>query len=720
MVGAPTIRKVPERFDLWKTMLRIRRLEEAVLRLAEHASRPIRGHVHVYIGQEAAGSGACAALSGDDYLFTTHRNHGHVLARGGDPRRILAEILGRTDGYSRGHAGGFHVAAPDLRILHTSAIVGGNVPLAAGAAFAASRQRTSAVALAFFGDGAMEEGVFAETLNIAQLWRLPVVFVMENNSVSPLERHGRGSPTSAHSASALSDVPRAYGLATETVDGTDVEQVLDTTRRAVAMARDGRGPYFIEARTSRWPGNYASSPSLSVSGETQLDWTWAPESAPEPVRCWVERSDPLLVFARRLLESGAVTRNELLQADVEVHSEIRAAVDFALASPEPSEEEAAQFVLAPSVRDAAAVRTAGRAEAPRVAKPVVATARRELLYTQALAEALEEVLGEDARVTLFGANFVGAGPNRALMTPIQERFVERIVWPPIAELAYCGIAIGAGMAGMRPIVDLSTATFSYEAIPQIVNEAAIAYANSAGQTTAPVVFHMLYGLRGGGAAQHSGSPQAWYWNTPGLQVAMPASPADVKGLLRWAALKSQSPTIFMSHQRLFGTRGPVPDGSFDIPFGRAEVKRRGRDVSIVACGVQVPRALEAARRLAEEDGLDCEVVDPRTLQPLDLATILASVRKTGRVVVTDESHDMGGVAAGLAAIIADQAFDSLKAPIKRVSIPHVPVPYARTLEEAITPSASRIAAAARQVAALKATPSPAAATLSRPGTTSPA
>ena len=322
---------------------------------------------------------------------------------------------------------------------------------------------------------------------------------------------------------------------------------------------------------------------------------------------------------------------------------------------------------------------------------------RELLYTEALAEAIDEIMSEEPRATLFGANFVGAGPNRALMAEIQKRYAERIVWPPIAELAYCGIAIGAAMAGMRPVVDLSTATFSYEAIPQIVNEAAIAYSNSAGQTTVPVVFHMLYGLRGGGAAQHSGSPQPWYWNTPGLQVAMPGSPGDAKGLLRWAALKSQSPTILLSHQRLFDVRGAVPDGPFEVPFGQAEIKRPGTDVTIVACGVQVPRALEAAAALARDDGLDCEVVDPRTLSPLDLGTILTSVRKTGRVVVTDESHDICGVAAGLAALIADAGFDYLRAPIKRVSTEPVPVPYARTLEEAITPTAERIAAAVRAV-----------------------
>src|SRR5947209_7308715 len=195
-------------------MLRIRRLEEVVLHLAADPARPIRGHVHVYIGQEATGTAACAALRPGDFVFTTHRNHGHVLARGGEPLRILAEILGREGGYSHGRAGGFHVAAPHLGILHTSAIVGGSIALAAGAAFAAKRQAGSKVALVFFGDGAMEEGVFSETLNIAQLWQLPLILFMENNAVSPTERSGRGSPTSEHSASALSDVPRAYGVRT--------------------------------------------------------------------------------------------------------------------------------------------------------------------------------------------------------------------------------------------------------------------------------------------------------------------------------------------------------------------------------------------------------------------------------------------------------------------------------------------------------------------------
>jgi pyruvate dehydrogenase E1 component alpha subunit len=338
---------MPRPLDLLRTMLRIRRLEEAVVRLAEDPARPIRGHVHVYIGQEAAGTGACAALEAGDYVFTTHRNHGHVLARGGEPGRILAEILGRVDGYSQGRAGGFHVAAPHLGILHTSAVVGGSIPLAAGAAFAASRLGTSKVALVFFGDGAMEEGVFSETLNIAQLWRLPVVFFMENNSVSPLERSGRGSPTSEHSASALSDVPRAYGLSTEVIDGTDVDQVYAATRQAIAQARGRNGPVFIESRTSRWPGTYASSPSLAQTGETDVTWAWAPENAPAAARRWVEQSDPLLLYARRLLHADQLDRDNLIELDRTVRTEMADALEFAVRSPEPSPDLVGQYVVAP-------------------------------------------------------------------------------------------------------------------------------------------------------------------------------------------------------------------------------------------------------------------------------------------------------------------------------------------------------------------------------------
>ena len=319
---------------------------------------------------------------------------------------------------------------------------------------------------------------------------------------------------------------------------------------------------------------------------------------------------------------------------------------------------------------------------------------QEMTFGESLITALEEIMGQDQRVVLIGGGLVGTASGQAQLARLREKYSSRIKNPPIAELGFCGIAAGAAMAGLRPLVDIGTATFSYEAIPQIVNEAAIAYSNSGGQTNVPVVYFMRYGIRGGGGVQHSGSPQPWYWNTPGLQLAMPASPADAKGLLRTALMRSQNPTIFLAHERLMNDRGPVPDGDYEIPFGQAAVKREGRDVTIIATGIQVPRALAAAEVLGKER-ISAEVVDPRTLQPLDKASLLASVKKTGRLVVTDESHDNCGVAAGLAAIVADEAFTSLRAPIKRVAIPHVPIPFAVPLENFVTPTTERIVEAVR-------------------------
>jgi pyruvate/2-oxoglutarate/acetoin dehydrogenase E1 component len=321
----------------------------------------------------------------------------------------------------------------------------------------------------------------------------------------------------------------------------------------------------------------------------------------------------------------------------------------------------------------------------------------DMTYGEALIAALDEVMEQDRCIVLFNPGFIGMEVGQDQLAALRKKYADRIKFPLIAEIGFCGIATGAAMAGLRPVVDISTATFSYEAIPQIVNEAAIAYSNSGGVTNVPVVFYMKFGIRGGGGVQHSGSPQSWYWNTPGLQVVMPSTPADAKGLMRTVLIKSEDPTIFFGHDRLVDERGSVPDGAYEIPLGKADIKREGKDLTIIATSIQVPRALAAAETLAKE-GISAEVIDPRTLQPLDKPALLASVKKTGRVLITDESHDNCGIAAGLAAIIADEGFTSLHAPIKRVSIPPVPVPYSVPLEEYVTPLADRIVEVARELA----------------------
>jgi pyruvate dehydrogenase E1 component beta subunit len=320
----------------------------------------------------------------------------------------------------------------------------------------------------------------------------------------------------------------------------------------------------------------------------------------------------------------------------------------------------------------------------------------EMTFAQALALGLTECLDADPRVTLINSSYGGLTPFRTTYNVLREKYADRITDTPISELGYCGIAVGAAMTGLRPIVALSTAAFSFEAWPQIVNEAAVACYGSAGQVTAPVVFHMLAGIRGAGAVQHSHAPQAMFCNAPGLQVVAPGSPADARGLMRTVALNSNNPTIFIDHQRLQGIKGEVDEKAPPIPLGVADIKRQGNDVTIVAVSIMVPRALEAAAILAQQ-GISAEVVDPRTLVPLDKATILKSVAKTGRAVVCDESQLTCGVAAELAAIIAEDGFHSLKAPIRRVGIPNVPIPYHQAEEEFITPTADKIVTAAKAV-----------------------
>jgi pyruvate dehydrogenase E1 component beta subunit len=310
-------------------------------------------------------------------------------------------------------------------------------------------------------------------------------------------------------------------------------------------------------------------------------------------------------------------------------------------------------------------------------------------------EALREILAADERVHLFAESFLGLSERRGLFQEIVKDYPDRVIAPPISELGFCGLAIGAAMAGLRPIVDLSTASFLFEAWPQIVNEAANALYMSGGQTRAPVVFHMLHGLRGGGAAQHSHSPQAMLWNCPGLEIVLPSSPRDVRGLLK-TAVNSDNPTIFIDHALLFELRGPVPEADEAIPFGQADVKRAGGDVTVIATSYMVQRCLTIADRLANE-GIQVEVVDPRTLVPLDFQTLMASVEKTRRVVIVDECHQSCGVAAEMAARIGEAGFDKLKAPIRRVTTLDVPVPYSAPLEEFISPSESRVADAVRAV-----------------------
>jgi acetoin:2,6-dichlorophenolindophenol oxidoreductase subunit beta len=322
----------------------------------------------------------------------------------------------------------------------------------------------------------------------------------------------------------------------------------------------------------------------------------------------------------------------------------------------------------------------------------------KISFAEGLAKAIYESLAADPRVVLIGSGFMGLNSAaRAMLEPALKDFPGRILVTPISELALAGAGIGAAMAGLRPVVDLSTGSFVFQAFPQVVNEAANIHYMTGGQTEVPVTFYSLIGIRGGGAAQHSHRVQAMLGQAPGLQILVPAAAEDAYHFLKWSLLESRNPTAFLSHALLLDEKAEADLGAPMLPVGQARVRREGRDVSIIASSITVPRALAAAGVLEREHAVSVEVVDLRSIVPLDRKTVLQSVARTGRAVIADECHRSFGVAAEIAAILAEDGLRSLKAPVCRVAVPDVPVPYSPILEAELTVTAEKIVAAVLRV-----------------------
>ena len=325
-----------------RKMLLIRHFEERLIGL--HHEGRFRGHYHVYIGQEATGVPAISLLQPDDVLFSTHRNHGHILARGGDPGRLLAEILGRRDGYNRGKGGSFHTSPRELGFLQCSGVVGGILPLGIGAAYAAKSRATGQIAVCLFGDGALEEGAVPEAFNLASLWKLPVLFLCENNG-----KYGAGNAVGAAQSSTmaafpLTDLPTAYKIPSRQIDGVDAGAVHDALNESIEAIRSGEGPRFVETQTVRWPGSETNWPV--VKAPTTVELAWDVSGAPGDVREWYRDSDPVLRFMRELVEAGRADKAELEALNRSVVEQIAAAVDFAFDSPYPDLAEAETDVFA--------------------------------------------------------------------------------------------------------------------------------------------------------------------------------------------------------------------------------------------------------------------------------------------------------------------------------------------------------------------------------------
>jgi 2-oxoisovalerate dehydrogenase E1 component len=670
---------------MYERMSLIRQFEERLKWLVETGVPA--GAVHFYTGQEAVAVGVCAALTPVDWIASTHRGHGHCIAKGAHVAAMMAELFGKATGSNRAKGGSMHITDIGKRILGVNPIVGAGVAHAVGAALSARLRGAGEVAVAFFGDGAASIGTLHESMNLAAIWKLPVVFVCENN--------GYAQATPVEYAVPLRDIAEraaGYSMPGSVVDGQDVIAVWEAAARAVDAARAGSGPSLLECKTYRYYGHHQSDDTLRYR-------------TAEEEHAWRER-DCLKTFRARMRAEGPLSVEQLDAVDAHNAAVIDEAVAFAKASPLPEPGELQTDVFAPSLDE-----MAGPAR-----KAPAAAVTRELNFGQAINEALRQEMRRDPSVFVIGEDVAGAagrahlglidawgGPLRATRGLIQEFGPSRVIDTPISEMAFVGAAVGAAMSGMRPVVEIMFVDLIGVCYDQILNQAAKMHYMMGGRVTVPMVIRTTYGTRrdqrsygGGAAAQHSQTLYAVLAHIPGLKVVVPSTAYNAKGLTI-AAIRDDNPVVVLEHKFLgFQAKGPVPEDSYTLPIGKAEIVRPGADVTLVGIGSTTHTCLEAAAQLLADE-IEAEVIDLLTLAPLDEETIFASVRRTHRLVVVDEDNPVASIGRDIAARVADQCFDFLDGPVKCVTAPDTPVPFSAVLEALYTPRAEHVAGAVRAI-----------------------
>jgi 2-oxoisovalerate dehydrogenase E1 component len=644
-------------FEAYGRMTLIRVFEERVSDLYRDSEVP--GFVHLSIGQEATAVGACWPLAATDVITSNHRGHGHCLAKGLAPEPMIAELLARATGTNRGLGGSMHIADPDLGIFGANGIVGAGAPIAGGAGLAAQlragrdRAGDKGVVVSFFGDGAVAQGAFHEAAGLAALWRLPIVFFCENNGYAEF------SPSADQHPVPLSARAAGWGLEYVAVDGNDVEAVAVTMTDVVRRIRAGAGPVFVEAATYRWHGHYEGDPERYRDKDELSQW---------------QQRDPLVIARARLLGRG-VGAERLDAVETQVKARIEAAVEAARRAPEP---------------DMSVLRSSVYAPRPVTAEPGWAPAPDgEIFRTMdAVRLALETELEANPEMFVAGVDAGKGGNVFALTRGLHARWPDRLLDTPISETAVMGLAVGGAMAGMTPVVELMYLDFLGVCFDQILNQAAKLRFMTGGKARMGLVIRTQFGGGRSSGAQHSQSLEALLAHVPGLTVVMPSTPADTYGLLR-SAILDPNPVVFIENRQMYGMKGPKPPADYLIPLGKAKVVREGTDVTVVSVSRMVHEALAAAQSLAQR-GISAEVIDLRTVAPLDKETILASLAKTNRLLIAHEAVTDFGIGAEIAALAAYEGFWTLDAPVMRLAPPPTPSPYAPSLEKLWLPDRQSI------------------------------
>jgi pyruvate/2-oxoglutarate/acetoin dehydrogenase E1 component/TPP-dependent pyruvate/acetoin dehydrogenase alpha subunit len=665
---APSQRDGSLQLELYRTMATILAADQAVQ--VALSTGDVAFQYYGCNGQEAIPAGFGAALRDDDYLVTTYRGLHDLIGKKIPLELIMAELYGRKTGLSKGKGGAMHLSYPPRGLMVTSGIVGGALPIATGLGLASQLKKEDRITLACFGDGATSIGAFHEAMGFAALWQLPIVFMCQNNQYAEY--------------TALTDYTRmpelwrrgeAYGIPGVRVDGTDPLAVYEATTAAVERARRGGGPTFIEALCLRLTGHSFGSDESHMDQQALASGRAAP---------------PVVRFRNRLLEQNIASRADLDKLQRDVEAQVQGSIEYARAQPMPDKADLYTDIFA---NPADVPGSPFERETLAVTEPARAGDRKKT-FVQAVNEAFAIAMQADERVVLMGEDI--ADPTGGVVKStagLSTRFGKhRVRATPIAEQAIVGAGIGAALAGLRPVCEVMIVDFVGVCMDQIANHAAKLRYMSGGTTSVPmtIVTVMANGLSGFGA-QHAQALEAWLTHVPGLKVVMPCTAFDAKGLLL-SAIFDEDPVVFIEPARLLWSADHVPEEDYRIPIGAARIARAGKDATIITYGWTVAESLAAAETLASK-GIEVEVIDLRTLAPIDWSTVSRSVTKTGRAIVVHSAVGFCGLGAELAATLHATLPAALKAPVARVTSAFTPMPYSSTLDAGHYPTREQIVAA---------------------------
>ncbi len=636
--------------QLYRGLLLPRTIEERALLLLRQGrlSKWFSG-----MGQEAIAIGVTAALEDADWILPMHRNLGVFTYRGVDLDRLFRQLFGRDGGFTKGRDRTFHFAVPEKRIVGMISHLGAMLPVADGLALAAQLKGTKQVAAAFCGEGATSEGDFHEAVNLAAVWKLPVIFVVENN------HYALSTPSVEQFACKnVADKASGYGIPGAVADGNNVVTVYHAVADAAERARKGKGPTLLEFKTFRMRGHEEASGTDYVPDELIAEWG---------------QKDPVMRLERLLLEQGILAPGEHEAIRAEMKQKIAELADAALAAgpPESTPEKELADVFAPSLLEVVDPKPEASAEA------------REMRFIDAISDALAEAMDRNPKALLMGQDIAEHGGVFKVTEGFLEKYGRsRVRNTPIIESGAVGCALGLALDGFTPMVEMQFGDFISCGFNQVVNNLAKTHYRWGGRLG--VVIRVPVGGGLGAGPFHSQSVESWFTSVAGLKVVMPATPFDAKGLLL-AAFEDGNPVLFLEHKLLYRqVKGQVPAGYYTLPIGPARVVHLGTDATIVTYGAGLLWGDGAVSRFAEK-GRRLELIDLRSLAPWDIETVVASVKRTGRLLVLHEAPTTGGFGGEIAAAVGREAFSWLDAPIMRLGALDTPVPFSKGLEETFLP-----------------------------------